>query len=127
MKIFLPANLKINVINFVRQLGYAQHFDRLNNRQSFVKRLTRDEFPRFHIYVEKNLEGNSYLTLHLDQKRPIYQAGSSHNADYDGRLVEYEAGKIKKNIYDSLNKNEAADLDEKKGFLSKLTNFFGGK
>ena len=76
------------VLTLLRRAGYSAH----NN--SFVRILERSGYPRFHIYVEK--QGDALiLNLHLDQKRPVYQGTPAHSGEYDGKVVEQEAERIK--------------------------------
>ena len=80
---------------FLREAGYSHITDRQSGQDSFVRRLTRDFYPRFHLYLQE--EGEMLvLNLHLDQKRPIYRgAPHAHNAEYDGEVVEREIERLK--------------------------------
>ncbi len=78
----------------LRRVGYALITNRRGATKSFVRRLDRDQFPRFHLYVEDY--GDSWsLNLHLDQRAPIYQGVTAHGGEYDGSVVEREAARIK--------------------------------
>ena len=88
--------------DFLHRQGYASMIDGGTGRLSFVRRLTSDYYPRFHIYVEKNLTGQNFLTLHLDQKQPSYDGSRAHQGEYHGPLVAAEAQTIKKNIFQAL-------------------------
>ena len=80
---------------FLRQAGYSFITDRQSGRDSFTRRLTRDFYPRFHLYISEERE-NYILDLHLDQKRPIYRgAPHAHNAEYDGEAVAGEIERLK--------------------------------
>jgi hypothetical protein len=72
--------------HFLRQAGWAYIFDKRREQESYVKRLTRDFYPRLHLYVKETPE---YFTLevHLDQKQTSYQGVRMHNAEYDGPVV----------------------------------------
>lgn len=84
---------------WLRHAGYALISDREAGQISFARRLTRDFYPRFHVYYleEKNAAGEETVTfnLHLDQKRPGYEGFSRHNAEYDGDVVEQEAARLR--------------------------------
>ncbi|MSU75035.1 MAG: hypothetical protein EXS55_00765 [Candidatus Magasanikbacteria bacterium] len=81
----------------IRRLGYALHMDRRTHEKSFVRRLDRDLFPRFHLYVEE--KGDNYsLNLHLDQRAPVYAGVTAHSGDYDGVVVEGEMERIEKQL-----------------------------
>lgn len=85
---------------WLKRAGYAMLNDRQSGEISFVRRLTRDFYPRFHIYVTESLDKNGRaiisLNLHLDQKKPGYEGQARHNAEYDGEVVEDEARRLSK-------------------------------
>ena len=84
---------------WLRHAGYAFIPEREDGQESFARRLSRDFYPRFHIYFTemKDKDGQDWVTfnLHLDQKRPGYQGFSRHNAEYDGAVVETEMERLK--------------------------------
>jgi len=83
---------------WLRRAGYAFIPEREDGQASFARRLTRDFYPRFHIYFIETVEnGDNFVTfnLHLDQKRPGYQGFSRHNAEYEGEVVESEMDRLK--------------------------------
>lgn len=92
--IVLRKQLKENPEMWLRSAGYAMIVDRLNDQASYARRLTRDFYPRFHLYfnVEKDSKGEEFVifNLHLDQKKPGYEGQNRHNAEYDGEIVEQE-------------------------------------
>jgi hypothetical protein len=73
--------------HFLRQAGWAYIFDKRREQESYVKRLTRDFYPRLHLYVKETPE-HFTLEVHLDQKQASYQGVRMHNAEYDGPVVE---------------------------------------
>ena len=73
----------------MRKIGYL--FQRENQ---FIKPLERSNYPRFHLYIKENKE-EIILNLHLDQKRPVYKTAHDHAAEYEGKVVETEAERIK--------------------------------
>jgi hypothetical protein len=83
---------------WLRRAGYGLIPDREAGQPSFARRLTRDFYPRFHIYftVAAGKSGEEMITfnLHLDQKRPGYAGYNRHNAEYDGEVVEREMKRL---------------------------------
>ena len=80
---------------FIRRCGYAKIVDRRAGKISFAKRIHRDFYPRFHVYIQT--EGEAIIfNLHLDQKRPIYEGVTAHSGEYDGEVVEREGARIAK-------------------------------
>ena len=81
----------------ILRAGYALHLDRNTGERSYVRRLDRDLFPRFHVYVEPAGESWS-LNLHLDQRAPMYVGVTAHSGEYDGAVVEREMARIAQHI-----------------------------
>lgn len=79
-----------NSVVLMRRLGYHTHG---NRTMSFARRLTHDEFPRFHVYLD-DLGDSWEVSLHLDQKRASYGEQTAHSGDYDGQLLEEEKQRI---------------------------------
>jgi hypothetical protein len=90
-------NSEENVNNVMRNCGYF--FDRADDDQhSYIRTLgaSRSGYPRFHIYVKFNdVSREIEVSLHLDQKKPIYEGVRAHSGEYDGGLVQGEAQRIK--------------------------------
>jgi len=92
---------------WLRNAGYGLVPDQEAGQPSFARRLTRDFYPRFHVYFleSKNNQGEEIITfnLHLDQKKPGYQGFNRHNAEYEGEVVEREMERLRnlidKNIF----------------------------
>ncbi|OGH91190.1 MAG: hypothetical protein A2534_04410 [Candidatus Magasanikbacteria bacterium RIFOXYD2_FULL_39_9] len=81
----------------ILRCGYAKIIDRRMGKTSFAKRIHRDFYPRFHVYIKT--EGDSVVfDLHLDQKRPIYEGVTAHSGEYDGEVIEREAERVKNAI-----------------------------
>ena len=95
MKFKFKENRKEDVFFLLRKCGY--HYLGKNTEKndfSFVRYLSPNQFPRFHIYVKENngiIEGN----IHLDQKKGIYRNSKAHSGEYDGSLLEEEIKRIK--------------------------------
>jgi len=92
---FSIKNLNENPVNLMRKAGYY-FLEEGKEELSFVRPLERSGYPRLHIYLEvdeKNCE--MFFNLHLDQKRPIYKGAPAHAGEYNGKIVENEAERIK--------------------------------
>lgn len=77
----------------MRKIGY--HFVSQNKENyNFIKPVGGDAFPRFDIYLRIE-DGNLAISLHLDQKRPIYKGTPAHQGEYEGDLVDKEIKRIK--------------------------------
>ncbi|OGF28177.1 hypothetical protein A2303_01885 [Candidatus Falkowbacteria bacterium RIFOXYB2_FULL_47_14] len=89
---------------FMRHAGYAPHLD------SFVRRLTRLEYPRFHVYLKEEKD-RVIINLHLDQKKPSYGGGThAHSGEYDGELVRGEIGRLKELLIELLDAQSVLDI-----------------
>ncbi len=99
----LALRIKENIYNFMRQCGYyfegpaASDAARANKEELVFSRpigSSKSGYPRFHAYVSR--ETPPTISLHLDQKKPIYKGAPAHSAEYEGKTVEKEAERIKK-------------------------------
>jgi len=122
MKINLPDSFNENLRRFLQRNGYATHLQSQQDRMSFVKRIIASDYPRFHIYIEKDIKGKSYLTIHLDQKKTSYDGNHAHMGEYDSELVANEAKNIQHSIFNSLEliKQNEEIQQPKKGMLRKF-------
>ena len=77
-----------------RILGYKLLGER-NEEFNFVRSIGGNNYPRFHLYVKKEKD-RLIFNLHLDQKKPSYEGQTAHSGEYEGELIEKEAGRIKK-------------------------------
>lgn len=94
MDIILKDASKRNISNQMRNAGYF--FLEEKTGPSFVRPLSGNGYPRFHIYMEKDGEKDEFiLKLHIDQKKPVYKGVSAHSGEYSGKVVETEAERIK--------------------------------
>ena len=96
MKIVLE-NFNGDIRTSIRRLGYAEIRDKRSGQTSYIKRLSSDHYPRFHIYIEQN-GGNISFNLHLDQKKPSYQGQKAHSGEYDSEIVITEAESLKQSL-----------------------------
>lgn len=95
MKLILDKNaLDQTPEQLLRQAGYAYLTDPYTGQESYVRRLGRGFYPRFHLYLEER-NGQAIFNLHLDQKQASYAGAHAHNAEYDGEVVEREMARIK--------------------------------
>ena len=85
---FTIKNTKDNITNLTRKIGY------FFIGSSFIRPLERSGFPRFHLYISEK-DDELIFNLHLDQKRPIYKGTPAHSGEYEGKVVENEAERIK--------------------------------
>ncbi|MEK7124706.1 MAG: hypothetical protein AAB877_03455 [Patescibacteria group bacterium] len=97
---FQIANIQQNANSIMRHIGYMPAFFQKAGEFSIVRKIDRNEYPRFHLYIKESksykLEAKSYtFNLHLDQKKPSYEGQTGHSGDYDGPVVENEAERIK--------------------------------
>ena len=92
MKQFIAGPLPDHARNILRRMGYGEQRTR-SGQISFVRRLSRERFPRYHAYVE-DLNGGMQINLHIDQKEASYDDGHAHAGEYEGPLVEREMAYI---------------------------------
>jgi hypothetical protein len=84
-----------NPLNFLRRAGYGYIENRRTGQGSFVRRITGNDFPRIHMYVDETPETVTF-NLHLDQKQASYKGTHAHAGEYDGSIIEQEMGRLKK-------------------------------
>lgn len=86
-----------NLVTIMRRLRYAPLGYTEKGELNCVRPIGRLDYPRFHIYAKE--EGDKFIfNLHLDQKKPSYKGSTAHSGEYEGELVEEEAGRIKQAI-----------------------------
>lgn len=86
--------IRLSGDHIVRRAGYGFIHDHKTGKDSYVRRLTRDHYPRLHMYLKEDAE-RIYFSLHLDQKRASYQGSHMHSAEYDGPVVAGEVERLK--------------------------------
>ena len=93
---FTIKNLKISVVDLSRRIGYLIIDNNGRQEYNLVRKIHRDNYPRFHIYLKQ--QGDNYIfSLHLDQKAPVYKAQGvhAHNGEYFGPVIDEEADRIR--------------------------------
>ena len=102
---FVIKNLQKSIVSVARELGYVI-IDTNNAQYNLVRKLGgTGNYPRFHAYVKQ--QGSDFnFSLHLDQKKPIYEGGHAHNGEYFGPVVENEADRIKEALQGTENQND---------------------
>ncbi|MEK9158839.1 MAG: hypothetical protein AAB673_02460 [Patescibacteria group bacterium] len=93
MKFFI-SNPTDTPRNLLRRCGYAEFNDPNTGHISYVRRLSSNFYPRYHVYATKE-ETQVIIDLHVDQKQPSYKGSHMHAGEYDGELVEREVERIK--------------------------------
>ena len=91
---FEVKNINKSINDLMRTIGYQPTYLQNDGEFSVVRKLTGNDYPRFHLYV-KQRDKDFIFNLHLDQKKPSYEGSTGHSGEYDGELVEGEAGRIK--------------------------------
>jgi len=117
MKIIIQ-NLKDSPRNLIRRAGYAEHYDVRSQETSYYRRLDRNIFPKFHVYLNEQA-GGVEVSLHIDQKQPSYGVGHMHSGDYEGPRVEEEIKRIRQ-AFENPPATEQEEDSKKKGFFGKL-------
>jgi hypothetical protein len=93
MKFIIRGPFRENIYNLMRKIGYHfQRKDEKTNELTFAR--PPRSYPRFHLFLKQE-DGNLVFSLHLDQKRPVYQGTPAHSGEYEGEVVEKEAERIK--------------------------------
>lgn len=91
---FVIKNMQENIAAIANRIGYIIIDSREYEQYNMVRKLTYENYPRFHIYAK--IRGNHFIVnLHLDQKQPSYKGGHAHSGEYFGPVVETEADRIK--------------------------------
>ncbi len=81
----------------MRRAGYSSaQLDPQTGEESFLRRLSGGDYPRFHAFIKRDGEF-VFVNLHLDQKKPSYGSHTAHSGEYeDSELLEKEAEIIRK-------------------------------
>ncbi len=94
MEFTIQNTHKNNVSTLTRKIGYYYLGKTEKQEFNLIKTLERGGYPRFHVYLIIT-EQELVFNLHLDQRRPVYKNAPAHSADYEGKVVEQEAERIK--------------------------------
>lgn len=119
MEIDIPFDFKVNLRTFLRRAGYTEFVDPNTSQASYTRRLSRDYYPRFHLYL-KERDGKDILNLHLDQKKPSYPGSQAHSGEYDTAVVQREVSRIQGLIKNQIDNQVQQTEPKKKGFFAKL-------
>lgn len=100
---FTITNINKSINDVMRVLGYIPSYFQNEGEFSLVKKINRNDYPRFHLYIKETsskkqaTSKNLIFSLHLDQKKPSYQKSGSHkhSGEYDGDVIKKEAERIK--------------------------------
>lgn len=92
MNIPLP---NLNEKLLMQRAGYHSFIDPNTGDQSYVMRLGRGFYPRFHVYIQSK-KGTRELSLHLDMKHASYEGVNAHSGEYSGPKVEEEIGRLER-------------------------------
>ncbi|OGY78619.1 MAG: hypothetical protein A3B74_04530 [Candidatus Kerfeldbacteria bacterium RIFCSPHIGHO2_02_FULL_42_14] len=95
MKIAVPQNLSVNVRTLMQRAGYHVFRDPNTLNDSFVMRLGRSFYPRYHVYLHTTERG-PLLDIHFDMKRASYQGQRAHSGIYEGADIEEEVARLKR-------------------------------
>ena len=91
---FVIKNKGGSIVNVARQIGYIIIDARDNGEYNLVRKLSGNNYPRFHAYGTQK-GSDFYFSFHLDQKQPSYGGSHAHSGEYFGPVVETEADRIK--------------------------------
>lgn len=94
MRFYFKKQFKVLPRNALRSCGYKPWRDQ-RGREAYIKRLTKDFYPRFHIIYIEDSQGRPILDLHLDYKRPVH-ARVARTYETESEVVKREAERIKK-------------------------------
>jgi len=98
MKIFLKGKFRENIRNLIRRCGYGEFIHPKTGQVSYFRKLSRGDYPQFHLYIQYQKEDLVVLNLHLDQKKPSYPGFYAHSAEYGGKFVQEEGQRIERMI-----------------------------
>jgi predicted deacylase len=93
MKFRIPKKSAPSVYQLIRKAGYFPITSPQTKQTSFIRKLSSQRYPRFHLYVSEN-SAEIVFDLHLDQTAARYQGQTAHRADYNSPLVKEELTRI---------------------------------
>ncbi len=90
----LSDDIQQNPKILMQRAGYHEFIDPNTGETSYIRRLTTEFYPRFHVYVDETRKGR-VVSLHIDQKHASYAGSKKHAGEYSGPIVEEELERIK--------------------------------
>ncbi len=93
MKFRLPNKFTQTTAFIIKKCGYLHITDRITGKHSFVRKISSNRYPRFHLYLSESPQ-EIVFDLHLDQSKTKYQGQTAHNADYESEQVKTELTRI---------------------------------
>ena len=90
---FQINNHQYNVQELVRRMGYKPIGYSEKHELNCVRPLGAD-YPRFHVYLTETPEILTF-SIHLDQKKAMYEGATAHSGDYESETVEAEVQRIR--------------------------------
>ena len=82
---FIIENPKASAANFFRRAGYVFQ-KQSGDERAFVRRLTDQPFPRFHLFV-KIVDYKFEVNFHIDHKAASYDGSNMHSGEYGGDSI----------------------------------------
>lgn len=95
MKIRWEQPLTTNPKLLLEEAGYHGFIDPNTQQLSYIMRLGREFYPRYHLYVTQKADALTF-DLHIDQKHASYEGQRAHSGEYDGTLVEEEMARLQR-------------------------------
>jgi len=93
MKLLLKNPPK-NITLLIRGLSYHPDRNQKSGTLGFSRRISNNDYPKFHAYFNKQEDGTIWFNLHLDMKQPSYSGTHAHAGEYEGDMVKEEFERI---------------------------------
>lgn len=98
MKIVWPKILTQQPRLILEEAGYHEFLDPNTGKTSYVQRIGREFYPRYHLYINR-FDPHAQtpvceMDIHIDQKQASYEGHTAHSGEYTGPLVEEEAQRL---------------------------------
>jgi len=91
----IVENPRYNETYFMRDCSYKPWRDPRSGNTSFIRRLGRSYYPRFHIKARRGDNHSLIFDLHLDARRPMHRKGVRCYEDSESDVVQAEAARIR--------------------------------
>ena len=75
---FEIKNINKSINDLMRTIGYMPAYFQNDGEFSIIKKIGRNDYPRFHLYIVQNSQ-SFIFKLHLDQKKPSYEGSTGHS------------------------------------------------